>query len=154
MDIIDISEEYEASYCKCLEDWSAEMEEAGTLKSQWYRKKKQEGLRVKLARDEAGRIVGMIHYIPVEQAPALGEGLYYIYCIWAHAYRQGVGDQRRRGIGTQLLKAAEEDAQALGALDIAAWGVTLPFFMRSSWFKKQGYQHADRQGQLCPVGHL
>ena len=146
MEIIDISEEYEATYCKCLEDWSTEMAEAGTLKNQWYRKKKQEGLRVKLARDETGRIVGMIHYIPMEQAPAIGEKLYYIYCIWVHSYRQGVGDHRHKGIGKQLLRAAEDDVKALGGLGMAAWGITLPFFMRSSWFKKQGYQRADRQG--------
>ncbi|MFH2113307.1 MAG: GNAT family N-acetyltransferase [Spirochaetota bacterium] len=146
MEIVDLSDEYVDTYCKCLEDWSAEMDEAGTLKSQWYQKKKHQGLRVKLARDEAGRIVGMVHYIPIEQAPAIGEQLYYIYCIWVHGYKQGVGDHRHKGIGKQLLRAAEEDAQALGALGMAAWGITLPFFMRSGWFRKQGYQRADRQG--------
>lgn len=29
---------------------------------------------------------------------------------------------------------------------MAAWGVSLPFFMRASWFKKQGYRKADKQG--------
>lgn len=146
MEIIDITDDYTSTYCKCLEDWSAEMDEAGTLKSEWYQKKRQQGLRVKLARNEAGQIVGMIHYIPIEQAPAIGEKLYYIYCIWVHGHKQGVGDKRRKGIGKKLLKAAEQDALEKGAAGMAAWGITLPFFMRSSWFKKQGYKRADRQG--------
>ena len=146
MEIIDISDEYEDTYCKCLEDWSGEMAEAGTLKTQWYHKMKQQGLRVKLARNEVGQIVGMVQYIPIEQAPVIGEKLYYIYCIWVHGYKQGVGDNRHKGIGKQLLKAAEEDIQQAGAQGMAAWGITLPFFMRSRWFKKQGYLRADRQG--------
>jgi N-acetylglutamate synthase-like GNAT family acetyltransferase len=146
MEIINISDEYVSTYCKCLEDWSDEMNEAGTLKSEWYQKKKQQGLRVKLAKNEKNDIVGMIHYIPIEQAPVLGNDLYYIYCIWIHGHKQGVGDNRKKGIGKLLLEAAEQDVQELGAGGIAAWGITLPFFMRSKWFKKYGYIRADKEG--------
>lgn len=146
MEIINITEEYVYSYCKCLEDWSEEMKESGTLKSEWYQKKKQQGLRVKLARNEHNEIVGMIHYVPIEKAPVHGKDLYYIYCIWVHGYKQGVGDNRKKGIGKQLLKAAEEDVKELGANGIVAWGITLPFFMRSKWFKKNGYVRADKNG--------
>jgi len=34
----------------------------------------------------------------------------------------------------------------LGKKGIAAWGVALPFFMKASWFKKQGYRAVDRDG--------
>ncbi len=146
MEIIDITEEYVDIYCKCLEDWSEEMKESGTLKHEWYRKKKQQGLRVKLAKNESNEIIGMIHYAPIEQAPVFGKDLYYIYCIWVHGHKQGVGDNRKKGIGKQLLHAAEEDARELGANGIVAWGITLPFFMRSKWFKKNGYIRADRDG--------
>ncbi len=148
MDIIDLSDEYEGTYCNCLEDWSEEMREAGDYKRRWLARKKGEGLRVKLARDEAERIVGMIQYAPIEAAPAVGRDLYYVYCIWVHAYKQGVGDHRKRGIGTALLEAAEADAKARGAKGLAAWGITLPFFMRSRWFKKHGYRRADKEGMV------
>jgi hypothetical protein len=42
------------------------------------------------------------------------------------------------------LAAAEQDARQLGAKGLAAWGVTLPFWMRASWFKRHGYETADR----------
>ena len=51
MEIIDLSEEYEATYCRCLEDWADEMNESGDLKKRWREKKKKQGLRVKLARN-------------------------------------------------------------------------------------------------------
>jgi GNAT superfamily N-acetyltransferase len=148
MEIISLGEEYEDRYCRCLEDWSEEIREAGDHKKKWLEKKKAEGLRVKLARNDKGEIVGMIQYVPIEAAPVRGAGLYYIYCIWVHGYKQGVGDYQKRGIGSALLEAAERDSRELGAKGMAAWGVSLPFFMRSSWFKKHGYKKADREGML------
>lgn len=64
MEIIDLSDEYEETYCRCLEDWSDEMHEAGDLKNRWLEKKKKQGLRVKLARNHKHEIVGMIQFIP------------------------------------------------------------------------------------------
>jgi hypothetical protein len=45
-----------------------------------------------------------------------------------------------------LLRAAEEDAAGRGAKGMAAWGISLPFFIKASWFKKQGYVKVDKAG--------
>lgn len=144
MEIIDLSDEYESTYLFCLEDWSEEIAEAGDHKAGWYRKMRDRGLRVKLALDEERRAVGMIQYLPIEQSFAEGRDLYMVLCIWVHGYRQGVGKHQGHGIGSALLEAAEQDVRALGAKGLAAWGVTAPFWMRASWFKKHGYETADR----------
>jgi GNAT superfamily N-acetyltransferase len=144
--IIDLSEGQVATYCKCLEDWSHEFDDEGGRKRAWYEREKELGLRVKLAEGEGGRIVGMIQYAPIERAPVIGRGLYYIYCVWVHGYKEGVGDNQGQGIGRALLAAAEEDARSLGATGMAAWGLRIPVFMRSKWFKRQGYRHADSEG--------
>ncbi len=146
MQIIDINEQYEATYCVCLEDWSDEMHDAGDHKARWYHEMKDRGLRVKLAVDGRGRAVGMIQYGPIELGPAIGEDLYMILCVWVHGYESGVGDHQGQGIGTELLEAAEADALQLGAKGMAAWGMALPFWMKASWFKKHGYSKADRHG--------
>ena len=148
MEIIDLVPEYEDPYCVCLEGWSAEMKEAGDLKKKWLEKKKEQGLRVKLAKNENSEIVGMIQYIPVKNAPVKGSGLYYIYCIWVHGYKEGVGNYQDQGIGKLLISAAEKDCREKGAKGIAAWGIMLPFFMRSKWFRKHGYKKADRDGMI------
>lgn len=151
MEIVDLSAKYEDSYLVCLEDWSDEMEEAGDQKARWYHTMRDRGLRVKLAIGEDDRPVGMIQYLPIEQSMALGSGLYMIMCIWVHGYKHGVGKQQGRGVGTALLAAAEYDVENLGAKGMAAWGVALPFWMKSAWFKKHGYLQADRQGRQVLV---
>lgn len=129
----------------CLEDWSDEMKEAGDHKELWYNKMNDKGLGVKIAVTEDDKVVGMIQYVPIEYSTAEGDNLYFINCIWVHGYKEGVGNFQKKGIGKRLIKAAEEDVKSKGAKGIVAWGVTLPFFMKASWFKKQGYIKVDKQ---------
>ncbi len=151
MEIIDLDPENEELFCVCLEDWSEQAKEAGDQREKWYRKMKDKGLRVKLARDDNGQVGGMIQYVPIEYSFASGEDLYFIYCIWVHGYKKGRGDFRKRGMGKALIQAAEEDAKVLGAKGIAAWGIPLPFWMKASWFRKQGYKKVDNNGFLGEV---
>jgi len=148
MKIIDLTPEYEKLYFCCLEDWSEEMKEAGDHKACWYNKMKDKGLRVKLALDDHGTVGGMIQYAPSGISFIEGQSLYVVLCIWVHGYNKGPGNFQKKGFGKTLLKTAEEDAQSLGAKGLAAWGIALPFFMRASWFKKQGYHVADKDGLL------
>ncbi len=146
MEIVDLTDDRVTGYLCCLEDWSDEMKEAGDHKARWYDIMKDRGLRVKLALED-GTPVGMIQYLPIEESIADGEGLALILCIWVHGYEgEGVGDHQGHGIGTALLEAAEADARSHGFKGMAAWGITMPFWMRSSWFKKHGYRKADDAG--------
>ncbi len=147
MKIIDLDEKNKDLFCLCLEDWSHDAKESGPKRRQWIERCRQNhALRAKLAVDDNGVEGGMIQYAPIEHSHVEGAGLYFIYCIHVHGYKQGRGNFQKRGMGKALLAAAEEDARALGAKGMAAWGVGLPFWMRASWYKKRGYQKADRQG--------
>ena len=142
--IIDLEPKYQNAYLHCLEEWSDEMKEAGDHKACWYDKVSKRGLRVKLAIDEADEAVGMIQYLPIEESVADGSDLFFIPCIWVHGHKKGVGDRRGKGIGTQLLLAAEQDAKDAGAKGMVAWGLAIPIWMKASWYKKHGYRKADR----------
>jgi GNAT superfamily N-acetyltransferase len=145
--VVDLAPAQEPLYFACLEDWpGADAAEAGDHKARWYERARQRGLRVKLALDSDGEVGGMIQYLPIEQAPAVGRDLYFILCIWVHGHRQGRGDRRGHGLGRALLEAAETDARQLRAKGMAAWGLAVPFWMRASWFRRQGYRTADRRG--------
>ncbi len=146
--IIDLTKNYEQSYFCCLEDWSDEIKEAGSHKQAWFTKMKDNGLAVKLAVDDNGEIGGMIQYLPIEQSFAEGSDLYFIHCIWVHGYKKGRGNFQKKGMGKALLQATEEDAVAKGAKGMVAWGVSLPFWMKASWFKKRGYKKVDKQGMM------
>jgi GNAT superfamily N-acetyltransferase len=145
MKIVDLTDERKELYFVCLEDWSDEMEDAGDKKRLWYNKMEGRGLRVKLALDDTGTVGGMIQYAPIEHAFVEGKDLYFIYCIWVHGYKKGRGNFQKQGMGKALLAAAESDAEEKGAKGIVAWGVSLPFWMRASWFKKQGYRKVDKE---------
>ena len=151
MEVIDLPGDQEQLYFWCLEDWSEEMKEAGNRKALWYRKMRDKGLRVKLAVDDSGKIGGMVHYLPIEHSPADGTGLCFILCIWVHGHKQGRGNFQGQGMGKALLEAAERDARERGARGMAAWGLVLPFWMKASWFRKQGYVKADRNGMAALV---
>ena len=146
MKIIDLTAEYENLYFCCLEDWSDEIKEAGDHKACWYKNMKDKGLKVKLAQDEKGVIGGMIQYLPVEVSFVEGKDLYLVLCVWIHGHKEGIGNYQKKGMGTALLKAAEEDVKSIGAKGIVTWGISLPFFMRASWYKKQGYKVVDKDG--------
>ncbi len=145
MQIVDLTDEHLESYLACLEEWSDDIKEGGNHKRIWFDRVKDKGLRVKLALDDR-KACGMIHYLPIEESFAEGSDLYFVLCIWVHGHKQGVGNYQKRGIGTMLLAAAEEDARSRGAKGIAAWGISLPLFMRASWFKKHGYRKVDNNG--------
>jgi GNAT superfamily N-acetyltransferase len=145
MDIIDLNEKYLSTYFVCLEDWSDEIKEGGNHKESWFEHMKDKGLRVKLAVD-GDKACGMIQYVPIEHSFAEGKDAYFVHCVWVHGYKKGVGNYQKKGVGKALLRAAEEDVQSLGAKGLAAWGISMPFFMRASWFKKQGYKKVDNAG--------
>ena len=151
MRIIDLTEEHKSSYLVCLEDWSDEIKKASHVKEKWYNKMKDQGLRVKLAQDENGVVGGMIQYFPIEHSWVEGKNLYFIGCIWVLGDRQGRVNFRNKGMGKAMIKAAEEDAQQIGAKGIVAWGTSLPVWMKASWFKKQGYVPIDKKGLIGEV---
>lgn len=146
MEIINLTKDHEQLYFYCLEDWSDEIKEAANHKEIWYEKMKDRGLEVKLAVDDRGEVGGMIQYVPIEHSSAEGKDLYFINCIWVHGHKQGRGNFQKKGMGKALLQAVEQEATEKGAKGIAAWGISLPFWMKASWFKKRGYRKVDKQG--------
>jgi GNAT superfamily N-acetyltransferase len=146
MRIVDLDDETKPLFCQCLEDWPDDVREAGERRCRWVDRFVPRGLRARLALDDAGTPGGMIQYLPIEESTVDGRGLYFIPCIWVHGHKRGRGDFQGRGMGRALLAAAEEDARALGAKGMAAWGLWLPFWMRASWFKRHGYRAVGRDG--------
>ena len=145
MEIEDLKEEHKNAYFVCLEDWSEDMKDAGNHKESWCARMEDNGLRVKMALDD-DKACGMIQYIPVEYSNVDGKDLYFIQCIWVHGHKKGVGNYQKKGIGKALLQAAENNARSMGAKGMAAWGISLPFWMKASWYKKQGYKKVDKDG--------
>ncbi|MEJ2678991.1 MAG: GNAT family N-acetyltransferase [Gemmatimonadota bacterium] len=145
MQVIDLDDALCPLYFRCLEERSTETAEAEEHRARWYESFRDRGLGVKLARADDGRIVGMIQYMPAEQAFIDGRDLYFVLCL--RVLPAEAGEAPRRGVGSALLAAAEDDARARGACGVAAWGMALPPGLRASWFRRRGYRRADSQGR-------
>lgn len=146
MKIIDLNEENKHLYFVCLMDRDAELKDAVHHKEHWYSKMKDKGLFVKLAEDNNGRFGGMIQCMPIEYSFTRGKDLFFINCIYVLGHKKEGGNFRKKGMGTALIREAEDEAKARGAKGMAAWGVIIPAFMRASWFKKQGYRKVYKKG--------
>lgn len=145
--ITDLTEAHRGAFCACLVPGEQAMLEAGDLKAQWLGRRGKGDFGAKLAVSPEGVPIGMIQYIAAEGSQIEGPGLWFVFCVWVPpAKRNPGGALRRQGIGAALLRAAEEDVRARGAAGLAAWGTTIPVFMRSSFFKRRGYLKADRLG--------
>ena len=146
MQIVDLQPRFHEAYLHCLEPWAPETVEGRDRREAWYQAKRDRGLIVRLALDEADRPVGMVQAVPAEEGFVESEGLYLLLCIWVHGHKQGVGNHQGRGLGAALLEAVEVAAREAGATGMAAWGLTLPFWMRARWFARRGYRRVDREG--------
>jgi GNAT superfamily N-acetyltransferase len=145
MEIMDLAPGLEPLYCRCLANEGWPWQTGVARKEAWYRELAARGLSVKLARDENGTIGGMIQYAPTECSFTELKGAYFVYCIWIPDPKKGTS-LRGRGIGKALLAAAEADVRQRKGKGLAVWGMRLPFWMKASWFKKQGYRPVDRLG--------
>ena len=65
MRILDLTEEIKTEYFTCLEEWSDEMKDGVCRKACWHNNMQEKGLRVKLARNDAGIVAGKIQYAPI-----------------------------------------------------------------------------------------
>ena len=119
MKIVDVNEENKGLFCLCLEDWSDDAKESGPKRRQWVdRCQLNSGLRAKLAVDDNGVEGGMIQYGPIEHSHVDGTGLYFIYCIHVHGFKQGRGNFQKHGMGKALLAAAESGLSAESGLRV------------------------------------
>jgi len=145
MRVIDLTDALCPLYLRCLEERSEELAEAEEHRTRWYASFRDRGLRVKLARNDQDGVIGMIQYMPADEAFVDARDLYFVLCLRVLA-REG-GDRPRRGVGSALLEAAEADVRTRGARGIAAWGVARPPGLRASWFRRRGYSRADTDGR-------
>ena len=121
------------------------------MRRKWYEKHLPLGLRAKVLIEEAGEVVGLCQYIPIEHSGFVGEGLMSILCMWVHGYEHGVGVRQGRGLGRLMLEAIEADARESGRKGITAWGKDFPYWNPISFYEHMGYERVDQDGQAVLV---
>jgi len=113
-------------------------------KVEWLQKCFAEGLRILLFRDEKGRPLAFLEYIPGEYAwrPVHAPGWLFVHCLWVYPKGQKIG-----GLGSRLIRACVEEARQAGARGVAAMVSDGAWMAGKQVFLKNGFvqtAEADR----------
>ncbi|MBM3325397.1 MAG: GNAT family N-acetyltransferase [Calditrichaeota bacterium] len=134
-------DEYFVSTCSHTNE-SSELDAAGQRRLAYIKSMQPKGLKIKTALLN-DKLVGLIYLFPVEHDPwgMQGREIMTFPCLWVTM------DNWKRGVGTALLIAAEDEARALKAKGIATIGFYWDFwFMAAGFFEANGYSVVRRQG--------
>jgi len=106
-------------------------------KVDWLQGRFEEGLRILLFRDEKGKPLAFLEYVPGEFAwrPVDAEGWLFVHCLWVYSSGQKVG-----GLGSRLIQACLEEARKAGARGVAAMVSDGPWMSGPKVFLRNGFE--------------
>jgi hypothetical protein len=113
-------------------------------KVQWLQERFAEGLRFLLFRDDKGKPLALLEYVPGQYAwrPVDAKGWLFVHCLWVYPKGQKVG-----GLGSRLIQACLEEARQAGVTGVAAMVSDGPWMAGKHVFLKNGFRQiaeADR----------
>ena len=144
MELLEIDETTEDTYYRCLHDEIPADPRVMAMRREWRAMYQPKGHRARVLKDDAGRVVGLTNYIPIEHSPYLGENLMAILCMWIHGYEHLVGNQQAKGFGRFMLAEIEKDARESGCDGICVWGKDYDAWNPISFYEHMGYQRVDQ----------
>jgi len=106
-------------------------------KVDWLEDRFSEGLRFLLFRDEKGKPLAFLEYVPGKYAwrPVDAEGWLFVHCLWVYSAGQKLG-----GLGSRLIQACVGEAGELGARGVAAMVSDGPWMTGSKVFLRNGFE--------------
>jgi L-amino acid N-acyltransferase YncA len=116
----------------------------------WLEERFEEGLRFLLFRDEKGKPLAFLEYVPGEYAwrPVDAEGWFFVHCLWVYSRGQKVG-----GLGGKLVRACIKEAEAAGALGVAAMVSDGTWMAGKKVFQRNGFEEIAETDRFQLVGH-
>jgi GNAT superfamily N-acetyltransferase len=146
MELKEIDESTEDTFFRCLHDELPADPRVLAMRRDWRARYAPKGHRAKVLIDDAGQVVGLTNYIPVEHSPYEGRNLMAILCMWIHGYDHLVGNQQSKGYGRFMLDAIESDARCSGCDGMVVWAKDYDAWNPVSFYEHMGYERADVRG--------
>jgi GNAT superfamily N-acetyltransferase len=116
----------------------------------WLHQRFEEGLRFLLFRDEKGKPLAFLEYVPGEYAwrPVDAKGWLFVHCLWVYSAGQKIG-----GLGSRLVQACIEEAKELGANGVAALVSDGPWMAGRGVFERNGFEVVAEEDRFQLVAH-
>ena len=114
-------------------------------KKEWFNERYEEGLRMNILKDQDGKMIGFIEYIPIEEAwrPIDGIDLLFIHCMYIYPNKN-----KNLGHGSQLIKIVENTAREQGKSGICTVASKGSWMADKRIFEKNGFTLADHKGRF------
>ncbi len=146
MQLLEIDRDTEDTYYRCLHDEIPADPRVIAMRKAWRAAFEPRGHRAKVLKDDAGVVVGLTNYIPVEHSPYEGRNLMAILCMWIHGYDHLVGNQQSKGYGRFMLSEIEADARASGCDGLVVWAKDYDAWNPVSFYEHAGFERVDQDG--------
>ncbi len=114
-------------------------------KKNWFEKRYEEGLRMKILKDADAKMIGFIEYVPASNAwrPIEAEKFMFIHCITVHSKKY-----RNKGYGSLLIAEVEKDAKQEGLAGVCVMSSKGAWIADNSVFDDNGFKKIDQQGRF------
>lgn len=114
-------------------------------KRKWFEKRYEEGLKMKILKDDSGKMIGFIEYVPASHAwrPIDAENFMFIHCMYVYSKKD-----RNQGYGTLLISEAEKDAENRGMAGLCVMTSKGVWIADKSIFEKNGFKEVDGLGRF------
>lgn len=119
-------------------------------KVQWLQRRFDEGLRYLLFRDERGKALAFLEFVPGEAAwrPVDADGWLFIHCLWV--YREG---QKVGGLGSRLIQACVEEARKQQRDGVAVMVSNGPWMVGAQIYLRNGFEVVDESDRFQLLVH-
>ena len=111
----------------------------------WFEKQHRLGLRMKILKDNADKMIGFIEYIPVINAwrPVTGNNYMFIHCMYVYPNKN-----KNKGYGSLLIKEAENAAKNEKMDGICAMTSKGAWISDKRIFENNGFVQVDHRGRF------
>ncbi|WP_296381563.1 GNAT family N-acetyltransferase [Winogradskyella sp.] len=114
-------------------------------KQKWFEKRYNEGLQLKILKDNDQKMIGFIEFTEASKAwrPVNADGYMFIHCMVVQSKKD-----RNKGYGALLINEAEKEAKKNKMSGLCVMTSKGSWIANKTIFEKHGFSEVDRRGRF------
>jgi L-amino acid N-acyltransferase YncA len=114
-------------------------------KTEWFTQRQKEGLQLIIAKDEGGKAIGFIEFVPGKYAwrPVEAENYMFIHCIMVYPNKA-----RNNGVASALINICRKEAEKQELKGLAVLSSKGSWLADKRLFEKNGFKQVDARGRF------
>jgi len=114
-------------------------------KLEWFEKRHKEGLKIKILKNDADKMLGFIEYVPAKYAwrPIDADNYMFIHCTYIYSKKE-----RNKGYGSMLIEDAETEAKAQGMDGVCVLTSQGGWLANKTLFENNGFKQIETKDRF------